>query len=620
MAFVPQELRRAGGELARVAPVSTNPAAAESALTRVLREFGVKENHIRAIQQRAALTHEPLSQIMRSSDYGILTPEKIAQVNARLEHLDYFPPTQIDEIDAHAIPAGARPTTFRHWVPVAYEADGTLVVAISEVQDENTAKRDLTDFKVRYVMASHRTIQNIYRQLFANTAQAFDAAYARLKEILPDPDHPDGPEALAELLMSLLRHACYMQASDIGLTPMATRSGAMVRLKVGGLGDFFRFLEWPIWKRVVNSFITGSGKQNLLNREPIDGKIPWRDEQIERYAEIYNRYGFRVSITQQIEGGEGEFSTVVIRILDKDAEAAELDQIGFDPKTLKRLRHYLMADHGIILMTGPTGSGKTTVGYSLLNEIDPIERWIQSSERPIEYRKGAWMQYQVPGHLEEGEGARLLLKGILRNAPNIILNGETRDADIAHLMLEMANTGHLTFSTQHNNRAETALTRLKNFGVDMPDLAAALLGILALRLVRKLCTRCSVPDTREDVAHALRHEWLADTPRTPRRAGDGCAHCSYTGYRGRQLVYELLHVDARVRRLIEQNALPSEIAEAALPPYRRMTASALRLLSVGVTSYEAILPILATEIEEEHDAYTPGENAWLKAPQAGGAA
>ncbi|WP_293022965.1 ATPase, T2SS/T4P/T4SS family [Pandoraea sp.] len=623
MAYAMEEATRAGQAPATSAPgvvlaFGREPKdGKEDRFTQVLREFGMKETHIRAVQQRQALTNESLTDIMCSADYGFLTPEKIAQVNARMDGLAYLPPAAIDEIDPERIPQAAWPTEFRHWVPIDYDAAAQcLTVAISEIEQENIAKTALPDYLVRYRIASHRTIQSIYRQCFARTEAAFDVAYGRMRELMGREDDPDAAAALGELIMTLIRHACYMQASDIGLTPMATSTGAMVRLKVGGVGDFFRFLEWPIWKRIITYLITRSGRQEKLRDEPVDGKIEFTSAQEKKYAEIKHRYAFRVSLTRQVESPENEFTTVVIRILDKDAEAAELDQIGMDPHTLQRLRGYMQADHGIFLTTGPTGSGKTSAIYALLNEVDPIERWVQSSERPIEYRKGSWIQYQVPGHKDEGEAAQLLLKGILRNAPNIILNGETRDAEIAALMLEMANTGHLTLSTQHNNRAETALTRLKNFGVDMTDVAAVLLGILALRLVRKLCTRCSVPDAREATRHLLRHDWLADTPHRPRRAGPGCRHCNHTGYRGRQLVYELLHVDPQVRRLIERQALPSEIAAAGLPPHRRMTASALRLLSAGITSHEAIASILATEVEEAPDDYQPGENAWLQSPYA----
>lgn len=626
MAYALTELeQRAGAPVSGVAtdtpppstkePVVPNPGSMDDRFTQVLREFGMRQTHIRAVQQRQALTNESLTDIMRSSDYGFLTPEKIAQVNARMDRLPYLPPAAIDEIDPERIPAAAWPKEFKHWVPIDYDpASQRLTVAVSEIEHENIAKTALPDYVVQYRIASHRTIQSIYRQCFARTEAAFDAAYQRMREMIGREDDPDAAAALGDLIMTLIRHACYMQASDIGLTPMATSTGAMVRLKVGGVGDFFRFLEWPIWRRVITYLITRSGRAEKLRDEPVDGKIDFTPTQEVQYAEIKNRYAFRVSLTRQVDSPENEFTTVVIRILDKDAEAAELDQIGMDPHTLKLCRGYMQADHGIFLTTGPTGSGKTSTIYALLNEIDPIERWVQSSERPIEYRKGTWMQYQVPAHMEEGRAAHQLLKGILRNAPNIILNGETRDGEIAALMLEMANTGHLTLSTQHNNRAETALTRLKNFGVDMTDVAAVLLGILALRLVRKLCTRCSQPDDREATRHLLRHDWLADTPHKPRMAGEGCRHCNHTGYRGRQMVYELLHVDPTVRRLIEQQALPSEIAAAGLPPHRRMTASALRLLSAGITSYEAIASILASEVEDEPDQFQPGENAWLKSP------
>jgi type II secretory ATPase GspE/PulE/Tfp pilus assembly ATPase PilB-like protein len=183
-----------------------------------------------------------------------------------------------------------------------------------------------------------------------------------------------------------------------------------------------------------------------------------------------------------------------VRLLDRQSNAAEFEALEFDSETSRKLKEYSQSKTGLVLVTGPTGSGKTTTLYAMIKQIDPTERWIQTIENPIEYRHGLWFQYEVPKAAGEEKGAAKLLKGLLRNAPDVCLVGEVRDAEVGNILLELSNTGHLVFSTLHNNNAALALTRLKNFGLDMYGLASVLQGILAQRLVRTLCRHCSIED------------------------------------------------------------------------------------------------------------------------------
>jgi type IV pilus assembly protein PilB len=241
------------------------------------------------------------------------------------------------------------------------------------------------------------------------------------------------------------------------------------------------------------------------------------------------------------------------------------------------------------LVTGPTGSGKTTTLYAVLKRIDPVERSVQSIENPIEYRHGLWQQYELrKDNQNEGEEYNKWLKALLRNAPDVILVGEVRDAKVAQILLDAANTGHLAFATLHTNNAAMALARLKALALDMNTLASVLVGILAQRLVRILCIRCCVPDDSDETAQALDVPYLADGTLNPHRAGDGCEYCDFTGYRGRRMVYEILEVDARVQTLIEKDSTPSTIARAGIAADRTMWACGLKLVASGATSLEEL--------------------------------
>jgi len=569
-------------------PATTARDVDSERLQNLLRKYGVKESHIRASVMRSRLTSESLTTIMRSSDYGFLSPERIAQVNAEMSNFPYFSPEDAEEVDSMSILAKVKDFKFEGFVPVQYLASGTLVVAVAETRDTNKAKSAFSQFNTEWRIASPRTIQSLYQWHFANTEEAFDVAYKRVKDIAEDAD--DAPKRLADLHMALIRHACYVGASDIAFHSMVKDTGGVVRLKVNGVGEIFRYIEATVYKRLINRFLTQNGNTDNLKKGPIEGQMTFGAEQQREYAEIYNRYSFRVEMIMRSEIVPMEFTSVVIRVLDQNAEVTDLDRLGFDPDDLKILRKAMRSAYGLILTTGPTGSGKTTTTYAMLSEIDPVENWIQSIERPIEYTKGLWMQYQVPMTKSEAEGTAELLKGILRNAPNVIYVAEVRDGPIGGQVIRAANTGHLAFSSLHNNDAGSALSRLRDLDLDMGDVAGVLLVILAQRLVRTLCHSCRVPDEREEAKEEIRRaeKYLGGKDVTLFRASDGCLSCKFTGYRSRRMVYELLHVTPKARRLITEGTAPYLVAQEFIAPERTLRSRAVRLMAAGITSYEEV--------------------------------
>jgi len=314
-----------------------------------------------------------------------------------------------------------------------------------------------------------------------------------------------------------------------------------------------------------------------------------------RYADIVERYVFRVEIGNSVQG-----KTVTIRINDTQATAADLSQLGFDPLTLARLKAYIKTRNGVFLLSGPTGSGKTTTLYALMRSVDPLTVSIQTVESPVEYTHGLWQQFPL-NRMDKDEGRQwaAALKGLLRNAPDIILYGETRDEDTAKELFRAANTGHLVLSTLHTNGAVETIERLEDLGIPKAKMSTVLLGVLAQRLVRKLCTHCRLPDERLETHQLiapfektlLRH--LARTEPARAREG-GCENCGHTGFRGRRIVYELLHCSREMRGRLEQGDALSEIRHRGIAT-GTMLENGLRLVAEGVTSIDE----LATHIELE---------------------
>jgi general secretion pathway protein E len=252
---------------------------------------------------------------------------------------------------------------------------------------------------------------------------------------------------------------------------------------------------------------------------------------------------------------------VVIRLLDKSARLYTLNELGLDPQALKRFRRLISVEHGLVLVTGPTGSGKTTTLYAALGQVNSTERNIITLEDPVEYQLDGISQIQI----SEKKGMTFAsgLRSVLRQDPDIIMIGEIRDHETAVMAIQAALTGHLVFSTLHTNDAASAVTRLLDLGIEPYLVGSSLIGVLAQRLVRRVCSQCGQPYVPE----ASELETLDYSPTAEEvaayRKGAGCEACRDTGYHGRAGCFELLTVDSEVRRLVTAHATAAQINEAA---------------------------------------------------------
>ncbi|HEX7049387.1 MAG TPA: ATPase, T2SS/T4P/T4SS family [Longimicrobiales bacterium] len=404
----------------------------------------------------------------------------------------------------------------------------------------------------------------------------------------PEPSEPDEVGALRRaseappivaLVDLILDRAARVRASDIHVEPNGR--GLRVRARVDGVLRELLDLPDHAAAAVVSRLKIMAGMDIAIKRRPQDGRSAVRVEDRE--------VGLRVS-TLPAQGGE----KVVLRLLDEENADHRLDVLGFDPETQERLTALLGRGHGVLLVTGPTGSGKTTTLYAALAALDREHRNVMTLEDPIEYRLPGLTQVQV--HRRAGLTFAAALRAALRQDPDVIMVGEMRDRETVETGMAAALTGHLVLSTLHTNDAPGAVARLAEMGAPRYLIAAGLIGVLAQRLARRLCAHCRVE--REATPDELRALGL---PARPTRVHDarGCSHCAGTGYHGRIGIFELLVVDANVRERLLRRASADAIRDAARAAgMMPLSHDAWRKVRAGLTTLDEIRPLLTLLADE----------------------
>ncbi|HEY8330699.1 MAG TPA: GspE/PulE family protein [Pseudomonas sp.] len=394
-------------------------------------------------------------------------------------------------------------------------------------------------------------------------------------------DNSDAP--VVRLLQMLFEDAVQMKASDIHIEP--DEKVLRLRQRIDGVLNEQLIKETRIASALVMRLKIMAGLDISEKRLPQDGRFNIRVKN--------HSLDVRVS-TMPVQFGE----SVVLRLLDQSAGVFSLDRTGMPADMLARFRTLLQRPHGIVLVTGPTGSGKTTTLYAGLSELNSPEKKIITVEDPVEYRLPRISQVQVNPKIEL-TFARVL-RAALRQDPDIVLVGEIRDRETAEIALRAALTGHLVLSTLHTNDAMTSPLRLIDMGAEPFLVANALNAVLAQRLVRRVCEHCReehLPEERE--RHWL--EGISGQPLAGRRfvRGSGCHQCHNTGYLGRIGVYELLEIDAPLAAALRRHDAQGFIdAARAQPYYRPLAASALDFALAGLTSVEEVLKVSASLSDE----------------------
>lgn len=393
---------------------------------------------------------------------------------------------------------------------------------------------------------------------------------SRREEIKISEQEKEAP--IIRLINLLILQAIRERASDIHIEPEENQ--IRIRMRIDGILHETSTVPKPLQPMLISRIKVMANMDIAETRAPQDGrfKTSLENKDIE----------FRVSSFPTIYG-----ENVVLRLLDQSSAILQLKELGFSQETLEKYQEALQTPYGMILVTGPTGSGKTTTLYATLNSINSIEKNILTIEDPVEYRLNLIRQTQV--NPKAGITFANGMRSILRQDPDVIMVGEIRDLETSEIAFQAALTGHLVFSTLHTNDAVGALTRMLQLGVEPFLIASSTIGVLAQRLVRTICSNCRIKYTPEE--HLLRRFNLSVKNNSHSFfKGRGCKSCRQTGYRGRTGIFELMLVDDPIRELILRRASTSELLESARKTQNMKTLreDGLEKCLKGITTLEEV--------------------------------
>ncbi len=486
-------------------------------------------------------------------------------------------------------------------VPIAYakkavvvplrRENGTVLAATAEPLLLSTVDdlRILFDAEIALVLAPSETILETLNRLHSEDLNKAEETAQEMEEedlsfLAAELEEPtdlleatdDAP--IIRLVNSLLSQAIRERASDIHVEPFEKE--VVARFRIDGILYNILTIQKRFQASIASRVKIMSGLNIAEKRLPQDGgmriKIGGKDVDV------------RVSIVPTAFG-----ERIVLRLLYRESALLALDRIGFSGDTLRRFNDFIGRPHGIILVTGPTGSGKTTTLYASLSKINSPDKNIITIEDPIEYQLKGIGQIQVNPKINLTFAAGL--RSVLRQDPDVILVGEIRDSETAEIAIQAALTGHLVFSTLHTNDAAGAVTRLQDMKIEPFLISSSVLGILAQRLVRVLCTECREPYQMPAVEmEELEIRSTGELPTVYR--AKGCPVCFNTGYLGRSAIYELLELDDEVRQLIMKNADAATIkAHAVKKGMRTLRQDGADKVLNGITSVDEVVRVTQRE-------------------------
>ena len=469
-------------------------------------------------------------------------------------------------------------------------SNGSVDIATSRLfatQGLDTLK-SLTGLKLNPVLAPSEAIQREIKKRLGVGADTIDtlkddASFQVVNdELSVDTDLENAAEdaSIIRFVNQVLSDAIDLRATDIHLEPFENE--LQIRYRIDGvLQDVPVPSEIKRFQPAIVSRVKILSHLNIAEKRlPQDGRIKLKVRQGE--------VDVRVSIIPMLHG-----EAVVMRLLRQDGSIPGLNQIGMAERELGLFEQILEMPHGIFLVTGPTGSGKTTTLYTALNTINDTVRKIITVEDPVEYQIRGINQIQV----SEKSGLTFArgLRAILRHDPDVVLIGEIRDEETARIAIQASLTGHLVFSTLHTNDAPSAMTRLIDMGIEPYLVASSLEGVLAQRLIRTLCTHCRVVDTSERV-QALR-ESLKMAPETVLYQATGCRECRQTGYHGRRAIFEMMAISHPIRQKILQHCSSGELKQIAQKEgMRTLSQDGWRMVEAGVTTPDEILRVTKDDV------------------------
>jgi type IV pilus assembly protein PilB len=435
------------------------------------------------------------------------------------------------------------------------------------------AREQIIDAINRHYGVSDGESADSMLQEFTDTAIDFTETAVEQAEAQANEDSADGP--VVKLVNLVITEAVQLRASDIHIEPFEDR--VRIRYRIDG-----RLVERDNPPRRLHGAILSRIK--ILSKLDIAERRRPQDGRIKLTADGKD-YDLRVSVLPTNHG-----QSVVMRILDKDNIRVGIRQLGLSDQDFRQFKNLIRRPNGIILVTGPTGSGKTTTLYASLNELNRPDTKIITAEDPVEYYLAGINQVEIKHSI--GLDFARVIRSMLRQAPNVILVGEMRDTETAQMGIQASLTGHLVFSTLHTNDAPGAITRMIDMGVPAYLVASSVIAVLAQRLVRVNCPKCKQPfqplDTQIEAAGITPEQLKGATF----MKGRGCAHCQKSGYKGRLGIFELMVMTSKIRELAFQGAPTQELRRAAVTQgmtvmYQDGVNKALR----GITTLEEVFRV-----------------------------
>ncbi|VBB06881.1 type ii secretion system protein e [Lucifera butyrica] len=521
-------------------------------------------------------TNERLGRVLINQGY--LSEESMIEVlefQLGVPHVDLIN-VQLDKEAGHLIPSSLAEKY--QVIPIKKEGrkltlamvDPTNFFAIDDV-------RMVSGCDVEPVIAAERAIQRAISAVYGVTALV-EKAVNQLRpeeagltaEVQTADDAP-----IIGIVNSLFSQAVRERASDIHIEPQDKT--LRVRFRIDGVLREISSFPRDLHAAIISRIKIMSDMDIAEKRLPQDGRIKLR--------EAGREIDIRVSTLPTILGEKA-----VMRILDKKAVILDIKKLGFSPENLRRYQNLFTRSYGMILVTGPTGSGKTTTLYSTLTELNSPGKNIITVEDPVEYRLEGVNQVQV--NQKAGLTFAGGLRSILRQDPNIVMIGEIRDRETADIAVRAALTGHLVLSTLHTNDAPGAVTRLIDMGVEPFLVASSVLGVVAQRLIRLICPECKrpyhpAPDSTERVFLGIEPQRDITLYR-----GTGCSACGRTGYRGRMSIHEVMPVSAKIRELINLRVAADEIGQtASQESMLSMREDGIQKALTGLTTVEEVMRV-----------------------------
>ena len=433
-----------------------------------------------------------------------------------------------------------------------------------EVQDQiaNIFNRKI----LKVVVCDTTKLDKVLSKMELN--ESVSSLIAQIRQEISSTSTDDGGESsgILRLIETILKTAISSRASDIHIE--SSEKNCIVRCRIDGmLAEIFVF-DKDIYPPLVSRLKMLSNLDIAEHRKPQDGRFS---------VQVLGRdYDFRISTLPVIHG-----ESVVMRILDKSKAIIKLSELGMLEDNLAKFSRLTRTPYGMILVTGPTGSGKTTTLYAALNDIKSVEKKMITVEDPVEYQMD--MIQQV--HVNEKAGLTFAssLRSILRQDPDIVMIGEIRDQETLRIAIQAALTGHLVFSTLHTNDAISAVARVVEMGIEPYLVSGSLIGVEAQRLVRKLCPHCKqkitlTPMQLDHIIHLIPDDFTFYAP-------VGCEKCSQTGYLGREMISEILPISDKISSLIAKNATKEELTSTALAEgFKDFFTDGIRRAAMGITS------------------------------------